>query len=48
MIADGGGACADVRWYCLDKLACTERWTSRAAGVGLSTAGAPDAWGTVS
>jgi len=51
MMADGGGACADVRWYCLDKPACTGRWTSRATGpadIGLSAAGAPDARGTVS
>lgn len=31
MVADGGVACADVRWYCLDTRACTERWTSRPA-----------------
>jgi hypothetical protein len=27
MVADGGSACADVRWYCLDTRGCTERWT---------------------
>ncbi len=27
MVADGGSACADVRWYCRDMRACTERWT---------------------
>jgi hypothetical protein len=27
MMADGGSACADVRWYCLDTLSCTQRWT---------------------
>ena len=32
MIADGGSACTDVRWYCLDVRGCTERWTSRPAG----------------
>ena len=32
MMADGGSACADVRWYCLDTRACTERWTTRWAG----------------
>jgi len=32
MVADGGSACADVRWYCLDTRACTGRWTSRPAG----------------
>ena len=29
MVADGGDACQDVRWYCRDTLGCTERWTSR-------------------
>src|SRR5690348_11948325 len=24
MVADGGSACADVRWYCLDMRGCTE------------------------
>ena len=32
MVADGGSACTDVRWYCLDVRACTERWTQRRAG----------------
>jgi len=32
MVADGGGACHDLRWYCRDTRACTERWTSRPAG----------------
>ena len=27
MVPDGGPACADVRWYCGDSLACTRRWT---------------------
>lgn len=31
MVADGGSACADVRWYCLDTRGCTERWTSHQA-----------------
>lgn len=26
MVPDGGDACADVRWYCRDAQACTERW----------------------
>ena len=29
MVADGGSACPDVRWYCQDTPACTQRWTSR-------------------
>jgi len=28
MVPDGGQACADVRWYCRDAKACTERWTA--------------------
>ncbi|MGO9083121.1 MAG: hypothetical protein ACLQDY_29525 [Streptosporangiaceae bacterium] len=31
MVADGGAACADLRWYCMDARACTERWTARPA-----------------
>ena len=35
MVADGGTACADLRWYCADTRRCTERWTSRwSTGVG--------------
>jgi hypothetical protein len=40
MVADGGSACADVRWYCLDTRACTERWTSRRGGPAAIGAGA--------
>jgi hypothetical protein len=29
MMPDGGGACADVRWYCKDTRSCTDRWTAR-------------------
>jgi hypothetical protein len=28
MLADGGTACDDIRWYCTDHRTCTERWTS--------------------
>jgi len=28
MVPDGGTACGDVRWYCRDTRACTERWIS--------------------
>ena len=31
LVADGGGACHDVRWYCRDIGGCTRRWTSRPA-----------------
>jgi hypothetical protein len=44
MVADGGGACRDLRWYCRDTWACTERWTSPAAGpaaVGEGTSETP-------
>jgi hypothetical protein len=41
MVADGGSACRDLRWYCQDKRACTERWTvrpARAAAISQGTA----------
>lgn len=44
MVADGGSACADVRWYCLDTRGCTDRWTrrlARSAGVGQGRARTP-------
>jgi hypothetical protein len=44
MVADGGSACADVRWYCLDTRGCTDRWTrrlARSAGVGQGSARTP-------
>jgi hypothetical protein len=28
LVADGGQACADIRWYCKDAMSCTERWTT--------------------
>lgn len=49
LVADGGSACADVRWYCRDLRSCTERWTSRAsrpAGIGSAAAGPPGAAGS--
>jgi hypothetical protein len=40
MVADGGPECADVRWYCADARACTERWTTpRPAGPADARAG---------
>jgi hypothetical protein len=48
MVADGGSACADVRWYCLDTRGCTQRWTSHqsgAAGAGPDTTAAAQAPG---
>jgi hypothetical protein len=31
MVADGGSACPDMRWYCRDIWGCTRRWTSHSA-----------------
>ena len=31
LVPDGGGACADIRWYCKDVKSCTERWTAALA-----------------
>lgn len=28
MVPDGGSGCHDIRWYCEDTRACTQRWTS--------------------
>jgi hypothetical protein len=49
MVADGGSACLDLRWYCRDTLGCTERWTSRsvrAAAISQATAETPTVPGT--
>ena len=40
MVADGGPACPDVRWYCLDTRGCTQRWTARVSAV----SGSPRPW----
>jgi hypothetical protein len=42
MVADGGSACLDLRWYCQDTWACTERWTSRPAGPAALDEGAAE------
>ena len=41
MVPDGGHACGDIRWYCQDTRACTERWTSarRRAQAGRAVSG---------
>jgi hypothetical protein len=31
MVPDGGSACHDLRWYCRDTRACTDRWALRPA-----------------
>jgi hypothetical protein len=44
MVADGGSTCLDLRWYCRDTWACTERWTLRPsipAAIGEGTAETP-------
>ena len=28
MVPDGGDWCEDIRWYCRDAKACTQRWTT--------------------
>jgi len=48
MVPDGGSACHDLRWYCRDTRACTERWASRSArpaAIGEGTAENPEAPG---
>ncbi len=44
MVADGGSACADVRWYCLDTRGCTERWTSQRARAADIHQGTAETW----
>jgi len=46
MMADGGSACDDIRWYCKGTRACTERWTqtprqARAAGAAPPSSAIP-------
>jgi hypothetical protein len=40
MVADGGSACSDIRWYCRDTRACTERWTAARRQARAAEAGA--------
>jgi len=40
MVADGGSACANVRWYCRDTEGCTQRWTANWASPGALDPGA--------
>lgn len=42
MMADGGSACHDVRWYCRDTWGCTRRWTSRPARPAANRLGAAE------
>ena len=41
MVSDGGEACADVRWYCKDVLACTQSWTARSPAARRRAAATP-------
>jgi hypothetical protein len=43
LVADGGSACADLRWYCRDTSTCTERWTSRSARLAAPRKGTAEA-----
>ena len=48
MVADGGSACADLRWYCADTRRCTERWTSHwSPGIGADYSHAAHSRGAV-
>jgi hypothetical protein len=42
MVADGGSACLDVRWYCRDTWGCTRRWTSHSARLAAIRPGRPN------
>ena len=33
LVPDGGASCGDVRWYCKDVRACTQRWTASRRGL---------------
>src|SRR5215467_11047044 len=41
MVADGGNACPDLRWYCKDIQACTGRWSSAQRQKRAAEAAAP-------
>ena len=42
MVADGGSACLDVRWYCRDTWGCTRRWTSHSTRLAAIRPDGPD------
>ena len=42
MVADGGSACLDVRWYCRDTWGCTRRWTSHSTRLAAIRPDRPD------
>src|SRR5215472_8155683 len=41
MVPDGGDACPDLRWYCKDIQACTDRWSSAQRQKRAAEAAAP-------
>jgi hypothetical protein len=42
MVPDGGSACDNIRWYCKDARACTERWTTSRRALAQSGASNED------
>jgi hypothetical protein len=46
MVADGGSACPDLRWYCRDTWGCTRRWTSHSARLSAVRPGIAETQGT--
>ena len=42
MVPDGGSACDNIRWYCKDARACTERWTTSRRALAQSSASTED------
>lgn len=46
MVADGGSACPDLRWYCRDTWGCTRRWTSHSARLAAVRPGIAETPGT--
>lgn len=42
MVPDGGSACDNIRWYCKDARACTERWTTSRRALAQSSASKED------
>jgi hypothetical protein len=42
MVSDGGSACDNIRWYCKDARACSERWTTSRRTLAQSSASKED------
>jgi hypothetical protein len=45
MVPDGGSACDNIRWYCKDPRACTERWTTSRRALAQSSSSKEDGGG---